>query len=141
MARHGNRNGRSRKQSATLAYAGNGAARKPASPKATTAAAITMPRPAPLPSPQAAPPAVAVERPLEQVGPRTRQGRDWLWLGPAIFGSLVGLYFILRYGGFWTETDTSAFTEWIGAMAASGRLTPPDGNIYPNGFTYQALST
>lgn len=53
---------------------------------------------------------------------------------------LVALYFIARLGGHWAENDTTLMTEVIRASAATGRLTPTTGAVYPQGYGYAAVS-
>jgi hypothetical protein len=67
----------------------------------------------------------------------------WFWLGPLLFMSVVGLYFVVRFDGYWAEADSSSFTMYIRGFVDKGKLIPnPDmANIYPNGYAYQALST
>lgn len=65
----------------------------------------------------------------------------WLWLGPLAYMTLVGIYWVLRYRGLWSENDTAVLTQVIHNFSASGRLVPEDGPIYANGYSYQAIST
>jgi hypothetical protein len=65
----------------------------------------------------------------------------WLWLGPALYMLVAGLYFVGRFGGFWSENDSATLTAAIRAFAAGGRLVPDHGLVYPNGYAYQALAT
>lgn len=54
--------------------------------------------------------------------------------------ALLGVYVILRYAGRAGEGDTLAATAAIRDMAATGRLDPGAGyNVYPNGYSFQAL--
>src|SRR5690242_12140509 len=65
----------------------------------------------------------------------------WLWLGPALYMLVAGLYFVGRYGGLWSESDSSTLTAAIRAFADGGQLVPSQGLVYPNGYAYQALAT
>jgi hypothetical protein len=77
-----------------------------------------------------------------KLAPRTSAAPSdlWLWLGPLIYMLIVGLYFIVRYGGRWAEVDSAIFTEVIRVFAREGRLVPTGGELYPNGYGYQAIS-
>jgi hypothetical protein len=65
----------------------------------------------------------------------------WLLLGPLLYMVVVGLYYVGRYGGQWAESDSASFTNAIRAFARAGRLIPVEGEVYPNGYAYQAIST
>jgi hypothetical protein len=52
--------------------------------------------------------------------------------------SLLGLYTLLRYAGYWGEGDTAIFTKAISAILVSGELLP-EVQAYPNGYGYQVL--
>ncbi|HSH04786.1 MAG TPA: hypothetical protein VLL52_19900 [Anaerolineae bacterium] len=54
--------------------------------------------------------------------------------------SLLVSYSFLRYTGYWGETDTNAFSNYIYQILASGTLVPETGIVYPNGYGYQALA-
>jgi hypothetical protein len=54
-------------------------------------------------------------------------------------GVLAG-YSLLRFGGLWGETDARTIAQTIQAMQEAGRLIPSSGPVYPNGYSYQALS-
>lgn len=69
-----------------------------------------------------------------------RQVNPWLWFGPLIYMVGVGTYFIIRYGGHWSESDSATFSVMIRAMSQQGQLIP-DQDVYSNGFAFQALST
>lgn len=64
----------------------------------------------------------------------------WLWLGPVLFGVCIGLYYVFRYEGRWSEYDTSLFGSIFHSLLQYGKLIPDDGNVYQNGFTFQAIS-
>lgn len=64
----------------------------------------------------------------------------WLWLGPLIYMLLVGVYFVARTEGRWAEVDSAVFTEVIRVFVRDGRLLPTSGELYPNGYGYQAVS-
>lgn len=70
---------------------------------------------------------------------RTRfDGSEVVILGGVV--ALMALYALLRYGGYWGETDTQIFTITTQRIYESGHLVPPGpGLIYPNGYGYQAL--
>lgn len=65
------------------------------------------------------------------------------WLGPLLFMTVVGLYFLVRSDGYWAEADSAAFTRYIRDFIDKGKLVPnPDMvDVYPNGYAYQAIST
>jgi hypothetical protein len=54
---------------------------------------------------------------------------------------VIGVYFIARYAGKWAESDSTTFTNIVRVFAQEGRLVPIEGQVYPNGFAYQAIST
>jgi hypothetical protein len=54
---------------------------------------------------------------------------------------LIGLYFVARYTGHWTENDTAAMAAAIRSVSQSGQLIPDEGLIYSNGYAYQVIST
>lgn len=57
-----------------------------------------------------------------------------------IVGALtLAAYAVLRYQGYWGETDTFAFTHAIRAIQETADLIPT-GQSYPNGYGFQALS-
>jgi hypothetical protein len=66
---------------------------------------------------------------------------QFLWLGPVLYVLIVGMYYVFRYNGFWAESDTSALTHAIRAIANTGRLDPEREFVYPNGYGYQSIST
>lgn len=56
------------------------------------------------------------------------------------FVLFLALYFVLRYGGLWGETDTSVLTSLIHYMVTEGTLLPEAGS-YAQGYGYPVLST
>jgi hypothetical protein len=63
-----------------------------------------------------------------------------MWIVPVLFfGFLIGGYYVLRYHGLWTETDTSTITIAIESILKEGILIPK-GFLYQHGFGYQANS-
>ena len=50
----------------------------------------------------------------------------------------LALYPLVRYGGYWGETDTSTFT-WVSTNIQNTKQLVPAENVYPNGYGYQAL--
>lgn len=70
---------------------------------------------------------------------RTHEER-WLWIVPLGFMFVVSIYFITRYGGLWAEADSTTFTNVIRPIISERRLIPTHGLVYPNGYTYQAVS-
>ena len=82
-----------------------------------------------------------IEHRTEQPTPRKEQTSHWLWLGPLLYMVVVGLYLVGRYAGQWAESDSAAFTNLIRDFAREGRLVPVQGEVYPNGYAYQAIST
>lgn len=56
------------------------------------------------------------------------------------FAVLVATYVVLRYEGYWGETDTSVFAAATRARIETGELIPSPGYVvYPNGYGYQVL--
>lgn len=74
--------------------------------------------------------------------PNTDEPREpaWPWVALMLYVVGVGLYLLVRYQGNWAENDSAYLTQYIRGMATAGRLIP-DGEIYPNGYLDQALST
>ncbi len=74
---------------------------------------------------------------LDNLPPRADRAGIHLFL---LFGLalLIGCYALLRYGGWWGETDTASMTRVIAATLESGTLAPA-GRSYENGYAYQAL--
>lgn len=65
----------------------------------------------------------------------------WLsWVGPLLYLLCVGAYLLLRYEGRWAEADSTTFTQIIGRFIADSRVVPSLEPVYPNGFSYQAIS-
>jgi hypothetical protein len=56
-----------------------------------------------------------------------------------IYALLASAFFVARYGGQWTDTDTPVLSQAILNVARSGTLTP-QGLTYDMGFGYQSLS-
>ena len=52
----------------------------------------------------------------------------------------IGLYFVIRYTGHWTENDTASMSVAIRGISQSGKLVPGTGFIYSNGYAYQVIS-
>ena len=52
----------------------------------------------------------------------------------------IGLYFVIRYTGHWTENDTASMSVAIRGISQSGKLVPETGDIYSNGYAYQVIS-
>jgi len=72
---------------------------------------------------------------------RVRRFPIWPWLGPVSVVALIGVYFVVRYEGRWSDHDSAALTEAIRVFVHEGRLVPDNGELYASGFTYQAVST
>jgi hypothetical protein len=86
----------------------------------------------------------ARESPPLPRGPNEEPSRDdrtldYL-LALLVFAALVGVYFVVRPGGRWAESDTAAMASAIRAILATGRLTPDSADVYGNGYGYQAVS-
>ncbi len=64
----------------------------------------------------------------------------WPWVGLVLYVFGIGLYLLVRYQGNWAESDSATLTEYIRGMANSARLIP-GGEIYPNGYLDQAVSS
>lgn len=64
----------------------------------------------------------------------------WLWLGPLLYMLIVGLYFTARFMGRWAETDSAALSNIVRVFVQAGHLVPSQGDVYSNGYTYQAIS-
>lgn len=69
-----------------------------------------------------------------------RKCQPWPWLLFACaYGLSAATYFVVRYGGRWTDTDTSALTQAIRVFQAEGTLLPQGVN-YSTGYAYQAIA-
>jgi len=79
---------------------------------------------------------IRLKQPMGKSRPST-----WLWLGPLLFMAVIGLYFPIRFNGYWAEADSSTFTSYIRDFINVGKIVPPDRGIYPNGYAFQAIST
>ena len=64
----------------------------------------------------------------------------WPRLGPPLFVLALSVYWLLRFGGLWAESDSATFTGYIRNFVAAEELIPQEGAIYPNGYLYQAIS-
>lgn len=53
---------------------------------------------------------------------------------------VAGIYFVLRYGGRWSEADSGAITQAIRVVVDSAQLIPDSSAKYQNGYGYQAVS-
>jgi hypothetical protein len=72
--------------------------------------------------------------------PRSRRVAQWpLLMLLLLYALLAGGYFVLRYGGRWSDSDTANLTLATAAVAVEGTLVPSRG-LYGLGFAYQALS-
>jgi hypothetical protein len=53
---------------------------------------------------------------------------------------LIALFIPIRYAGNWAaDGDTTVFTRAIQQVVKSGSLVPPEGLVYPSGYSYQAF--
>lgn len=76
---------------------------------------------------------------MTELAPRHRTGGGTIYLVLLVgLALLLGLYLLLRYGGYWGEGDTVYFTRAIYSIQASEELMLPE-NTYQNGYAYQAL--
>ncbi|MBM4429565.1 MAG: hypothetical protein FJ026_04350 [Chloroflexi bacterium] len=57
-----------------------------------------------------------------------------------LYATLAASYYVLRYAGQWTESDTAVLTLAITSVARDGTLVPAQ-HQYSLGFAYQAVST
>lgn len=73
--------------------------------------------------------------------PRYQPPTYMLWLSPLLYMVVVGLYFLARYSGYWAEADSATFTKIIRAFSAQEKLIPAWGPTYPNGYSFQAISS
>src|ERR1043166_8458521 len=64
-----------------------------------------------------------------------------IWMGLLLYVLLVGVYFINRFDGHWAEADSATFTKYIRDFTLQGKLIPDAREVYPSGYTYQAIST
>ena len=78
-------------------------------------------------------------RPSAKQQPHVEDSR-WLWLGPLLYMTVISLYFIGRFGGRWAEADSAVFTNLIRVVIQEGHLIPASGEVYPNGYAYQAIT-
>ena len=53
---------------------------------------------------------------------------------------VAGVYFVVRYGGQWAESDSGVMAEAIRVVANSNQLAPEAQGVYANGYGYQAVS-
>jgi hypothetical protein len=75
----------------------------------------------------------------QRAGAKSRV-EPWLWLGMLLYVLVMGMYFVGRFGGLWAEADSATFANVIRAVLDEGRLAPQRGEIYPNGYAFQAIS-
>ena len=62
---------------------------------------------------------------------------DWArrsWVVALLVGLLFGSFFVLRYLGLWSDSDTATFVGHIEEVITSGRLDSPGS--YPHGYGY-----
>ena len=64
----------------------------------------------------------------------------WLWIGPLLYVLAVGLYFLARFGGHWSEANSATFVKILRTFVGEERLVPALGPVYPNGYAFQAIS-
>lgn len=57
------------------------------------------------------------------------------------FRFLLTLYWLTRFGGYWSEGDTSRTTPSIQAILNTGEIVPQNQRVYPLGFLYQTFGT
>jgi len=70
-----------------------------------------------------------------------RRSAQWLpVLLVGLYAALAASYFVLRYAGRWSGSDTANLTIATAAVANQGTLVPTR-DIYGLGFAYQAVST
>jgi len=62
-------------------------------------------------------------------------------VGLLLYMLLIGVYFSNRFGGHWAEADSATFTKYIRDFTLQGKLVPDAREVYPGGYTYQAIST
>ena len=55
-------------------------------------------------------------------------------------GAAIGVYFVARYGGRWTESDSGLMAQAIRIVDDRGELAPDTLGAYSNGYGYQAIS-
>lgn len=83
-----------------------------------------------------------MRRRIQQIVAAGRWGSiHWLWLGPLLYMVFLGLYFVVRFDGLWAEADSTTFTIVLRNFIEQARLEPVLGPVYPNGFSYQAISS
>jgi hypothetical protein len=73
--------------------------------------------------------------------PVTRH-EDGAWVLGALFAFalVAGAYFSFRFGGRWTEGDTAVMAEGIRAIVDQATILPNSPGLYPNGYTFGAVS-
>lgn len=69
-----------------------------------------------------------------------REQKAWLWLGPLLYVLVVGMYFSARFMGRWSETDSAVLSNILRVFIQAGQLVPTQGDVYSNGYTFQAIS-
>jgi hypothetical protein len=63
------------------------------------------------------------------------------WILPLVlaYALIAAGYFVLRYGGQWSDSDTANLTAAMAAVVNEGTITPTK-DLYGLGFAYQAVS-
>ncbi|MEI7555053.1 hypothetical protein [Candidatus Chlorohelix sp.] len=54
---------------------------------------------------------------------------------------LLAIYYVGRYGGNWAELDSSVLSKITRNFIENRQLVPNSGEVYPNGYSYQSLTT
>ena len=64
----------------------------------------------------------------------------WILLLVLAYALIAAGYFVLRYGGGWSDGDTTNLTTAMAAVVAEGTITPTK-DLYGLGFAYQVVSS
>src|SRR5690349_8116301 len=65
---------------------------------------------------------------------------NWIVVVLILSVLLLALYYIIRFDGHWAENDSAVFSSYIRSMLRDGQLDPSTGDVYPNGYGFQAIS-
>jgi hypothetical protein len=64
----------------------------------------------------------------------------WILLLVLAYALIAGGYFAVRYGGRWSDSDTTNLTTAMASVSSQGTITPTT-DLYGLGFAYQAVSS
>jgi hypothetical protein len=64
----------------------------------------------------------------------------WALLSLMVYVGLIAAYFVVRFGGYWAETDSAAQSLSIRSVVLHASLNPNPPDVYPNGSAYTSVS-